>query len=242
MAKTTGCVQIHEDDGEGRNHAWTTDSSFAVRFGCDHDEVNELASLWFAPRENVIKKILAGGAFSASSLFYCGCLAFATLLLVFGTALPGGLVSYPLIYCGACLGGAAARSTKFENSKRFQAPAQRHLGVLGSGRVISWCPTHHSIFSSDRIGGDRKCAYAPTDRGHNSSGALRRQPALAGFLRGGLALQKIPFLEKHVPSNFDRKFVADVMKVPVVLTRLTTASAASEVLHSCSHGAFRSVE
>ena len=237
VAKTTGCVQIHEDDGEGRNHAWTTDASFAVRFGCDHDEVNELASLWFAPRENVIKKILAGGAFSASSLFYCGCLAFATLLLVFGTALPGGLF-LPLIYCGACLGGAAARSTKFENSKRFQAPAQRHLGVLGAVALLAGVQrTTVSLVVIVLEGTGNVHMLLPivatTVVARFVGNLLSR-----GFYEVALHSKNIPFLEKHVPSNFDRKFVADVMKPPVVLTRLTTASKASEVLHSCSHGAF----
>ena len=41
-------------------------------------------------------------------LLLSGVLTLATLALVFGNALPGGLF-LPLIFCGACLGGALAR-------------------------------------------------------------------------------------------------------------------------------------
>ena len=238
VAKTTGCVQEHwEDDMKGRSHAWTTDPYFAVRFGCDTGQVNELASLWFAPRETVIKKILAGGAFSASSLFYCGCLAFATLLLVFGTALPGGLF-LPLIYCGACLGGAAARSTKFENSKRFQIPAQRHLGVLGAVALLAGVQrTTVSLVVIVLEGTGNVHMLLPivaTTVVARFVGNLVSR----GFYEVALQSKKIPFLEKHVPRSFDRKLVSDVMSVPKVLSQLCTASVCSEALRETSHGAY----
>ncbi|KAH8068748.1 chloride channel [Aureococcus anophagefferens] len=77
--------------------AWTVDDKFARRFDCAPGHVHELASLWFG--SSAIKKILEAGAgeLRGGGLLLSGVLTLATLALVFGNALPGGLF-LPLIF------------------------------------------------------------------------------------------------------------------------------------------------
>ena len=219
--------------------AWTVDDKFARRFDCEPGHVHELASLWFGSRERAIKKILEAGAgeLRGGGLLLSGVLTLATLALVFGNALPGGLF-LPLIFCGACLGGALARLASIPDG--FRGAAERHVALLGAVSLLAG--VQRSTVSLVVI------ILEGTGNQHLLIPIIVATVCARGagnFLSEGLyelalELKHVPFLEKHVHAGLDARPVADlVVGRPVVsLPRVARASDARRVLRHTAHGAF----
>ena len=199
--------------------AWTTDAKFAVRFDCGEGDVHELASLWFGARERAIKKILEAGAgeLSCGALALSGFLTLGTLALVFGYAMPGGLF-LPLIFTGACLGGALAR-LEANIPASFRGAAERHVALLGAVALLAG--VQRSTVSLVVI------ILEGTGNQHLLIPIILATVCARGvgnFLSEGLYelaldLKHVPFLEKHVHAGLDDATVSDLLAdaTPVVL-------------------------
>eukprot|EP00301_Raphidiophrys_heterophryoidea_P006033 c12470_g1_i2.p1 GENE.c12470_g1_i2~~c12470_g1_i2.p1 ORF type:complete len:765 (+),score=173.30 c12470_g1_i2:86-2380(+) len=84
---------------------WLEGSDFSLRFNCDEGKYNELASLIFGVKEDVIKEIIYDPSrFSPMTLLTCFLIFFPLQLIAFGTAVPAGIFM-PSILVGCSFGG-----------------------------------------------------------------------------------------------------------------------------------------
>ena len=232
--KKWACVNRDRDDD-----GWLDDEDFVRKFNCKSGEVHELASLWLGTREKAIKKILAAtnGELSSASLALSGALTLVTLGLSFGSALPGGLF-LPLIYCGACLGSAAARIPVIVDSPLNIT--RRHSALLGAVALLAG--VQRSTVSL--------CVIMLEGTGNTSLlipiivvvcvarfvGNLLGE----GLYELSIDLQKVPFLFKHVPRHLDEAKVIDLCQQrPIaVLPVNPTPEQAAHIIMTSHHGAY----
>lgn len=219
------------------------DMDFVRKFNCEDGHVHELASLLLGSRERAIKKILQtqkSDLLSARALAYSGGLTLGTLALSFGSVLPGGNF-LPLIFCGAALGGAAARTNFVRRSPLHVA--RRHMSVLGAVALLAGVQRTTVSLCVIMLEGTGNVSLLIPIIVVVCSARFSGNLIGDGLYELTMKLQNVPFLDKHVARGLDDATVKDLCEKTVVsLPRRPTARLVTNILKRSNHGAYPVVD
>eukprot|EP00658_Telonema_sp_P-2_P031146 TRINITY_DN23376_c0_g1_i1.p1 TRINITY_DN23376_c0_g1~~TRINITY_DN23376_c0_g1_i1.p1 ORF type:complete len:898 (+),score=227.99 TRINITY_DN23376_c0_g1_i1:132-2825(+) len=119
----------------GDNHvSYNGQEDFMVQFDCAEGEFNQLASIFYGKREDVIKSLIEDPrAFSAGFLLIASLADLLLLLLVYGTWIPGGIF-LPSIVIGTAWGGAFG---VFVNTYIASSVQPSSMAIMGAVAVLN---------------------------------------------------------------------------------------------------------
>eukprot|EP00656_Telonema_subtile_P036307 TRINITY_DN4028_c0_g1_i1.p1 TRINITY_DN4028_c0_g1~~TRINITY_DN4028_c0_g1_i1.p1 ORF type:complete len:668 (-),score=166.22 TRINITY_DN4028_c0_g1_i1:190-2193(-) len=108
--------------------------SFMIQFNCGPGEFNQLASIFYGKRENVIKTLIENAdSFSSGYLLLAALVDLGLLLAVYGATVPGGLF-LPSILIGTLGGGAFG---VFVNSYITSTVEPSSMAIMGAVGMLN---------------------------------------------------------------------------------------------------------
>eukprot|EP00301_Raphidiophrys_heterophryoidea_P019496 c4423_g1_i2.p1 GENE.c4423_g1_i2~~c4423_g1_i2.p1 ORF type:complete len:468 (+),score=131.01 c4423_g1_i2:152-1405(+) len=215
---------------------WLSGSDFSLRFNCEEGKYNELASLIFGVKEEVIKEIIYDPSrFSPITLLTCFLIFFPLQLLAFGIAVPCGIFM-PSILVGCMFGGFFGNYLKDHWYRRINPGSYALMGavaVLGGIQrtTISLC-----VIMMEGTGEtEYLLPIIFTTVVANYIGNYFNQ----GVYELGLHLKRIPFLEHEIHHEFHVFQARHVMSADVqVLSLRETVENIISLLASSKHSGF----